>query len=331
MRVVSETMILRRLRRLRDRNRPDLHFPGLTRGQAGELRSALRRTLAEKGATVRYDGRHAVIEHPRHGRVTVNLENLIGDVAASQHPKAARSMARAFVSSVLDAEHSGTLGTADLYAGLRLRVAPTTHLVPEEQEIITAATLHGFTRDTAVTLVLDTERSIQTMPLERLRQHDDLDTLVRAARNNLRAELLDLNVHAQIHPGSEEHPGARFRSFESGSYYMASAAVLLSEILPVWAPDLDLSRGVLFAMPTRHILLVREVTTGEDLLEGLGRLAPVAAQVAVDGSHSVSPLLHLWHDGEIVTLTSFDQEARELRITPTPYLLELMAGEGEEF
>jgi len=324
-------MILRRLRRLRDRNRPDLHFPGLTRGQAGELRSALRRTLAEKGATVRYDGRHAVIQHPRHGRFTVNLENLIGDVAASQHPKAARSMARAFASSVLDAEHSETLSTADLYARLRLRVAPTTHLVPEEEEVITAATLHGFTQDTAVTLVLDTERSIQTMPLDRLRRHDDLDTLVRAARNNLRSELLDLTVHAQVHPGSEEHPGARFRSFESGSYYTASAAILLAEILPAWAPDLDFSRGVLFAMPTRHILLVREVTTGEDLLEGLGRLAPVAAQVAVDGSHSVSPLLHLWHDGEITTLTSFNQEARELRITPTPYLLGLMAGEDGAF
>ena len=293
----------RRFRRFRDRNRPDLHFPGLTRGQAGELRSALRRTLAEKGATVRYDGRHAVIQHPRHGRVTVNLENLIGDVAASQHPKAARSMARAFVASVLEAEPVDTLTTADLYAGLRLRIAPTTHLVPEEEEIISAATLREFTDDTVITLVLDTERSIQTMPLDRLREHDDLATLVRAAHNNLRTELTDLRIHAQTHPGSEEHPG--------------------------WAPDFDLSRGVLFAMPTRHILLVREISTGEDLLEGLGRLAPVAAQVAVDGAHAVSPLLHLWHEGEVTTLTSFDQEARELKITPTPYLLELMAGDGD--
>ena len=319
----------RRFRRFRDRNRPDLHFPGLTRGQAGELRSALRRTLAEKGATVRYDGRHAVIEHPRHGRVTVNLENLIGDVAASQHPKAARSMARAFVASVLEAEPVDTLTTADLYAGLRLRIAPTTHLVPEEEEIISAATLREFTDDTVITLVLDTERSIQTMPLDRLREHDDLATLVRAAHNNLRTELTDLRIHAQTHPGSEEHPGAHFRSFESGSYYMASAAALIDEVLPVWAPDFDLSRGVLFAMPTRHILLVREISTGEDLLEGLGRLAPVAAQVAVDGAHAVSPLLHLWHEGEVTTLTSFDQEARELKITPTPYLLELMAGDGD--
>ncbi|GAB3697101.1 hypothetical protein [Corynebacterium nasicanis] len=322
-------MILRRLRRFRDRNRPDLHFPGLTRGRAGELRVALRRTLAEKGATVRFDGQHAVIQDPRRGRVTVNLENLIGDVALSQHPKAPRSMARAFVSSVLDGAPGEALTTADLYAGLRLRVAPTTHLVPEEEEIIASATLRSFTDDTVVTLVLDTEHTIQTMPLERLREHDDVDTLVRAARRNLRAELLDLTPHAQVHPGSEEHPGAHFRSFESGSYYMATAPVLFPELLDAWAPDLDHSRGVLFAMPTRHILLVREISSGEDLLEGLGRMAPVAAQVAVDGSHAVSPLLHLWHEGEVTTLTSFDQEGRELKITPTPYLLELMAADED--
>ncbi|MDO5668568.1 MAG: hypothetical protein Q4G50_01045 [Corynebacterium sp.] len=318
-------MMLRRLRRFRDRNRPDLHFPGLTRGQAGELRAALRRTLAEKGATVRFDSRHAIIDHPRQGRVAVNLENLIRDVGASQHPKAPRSMARAFLSSVLDSEPSHEWTTADLYAGLRLRIAATTHLVPEEQDIVTAATLRGFTDDTAVTLVLDTERTIQTMPLDRLRDHDDVDTLVRAARNNLRTELLDADVHTHIHPASEDHPGAHFRSFESGSYYTATAPVLFPDILEAWAPELDHSRGILFAMPTRHILLVREITTGEDLLEGLGRLAPVAAQLAVDGAHAVSPLLHMWHEGEVTTLTSFDQEARELKITPTPYLLELMS------
>lgn len=318
-------MILRRLQAFRDRNRPDHHFPGLTRGRAGELRAELRRSLAEKGATARFEGSHAIIDHPRRGRVTVNLENLIGDVAASQHPKAPRTMARAFVTTILEDEHAEDLDTAELYAGLRLRLAPTRNLVPEESDVVAAATLHGFTDDTAVTLVLDTERSIQTMPLDRLRKVDDLETLVRAARNNLRAELLGAAVHVQGHPGSEEHPGARFRSFESGSYYVASAPILLEEVLHAWAPDLDQSRGVLFAVPTRHLLLAREVSTGEDLLEGLGRLAPVAAQLAVDGSHAVSPLLHLWHDGEVSTLSSFDPEAAELKITPTPYLFDLIA------
>lgn len=325
MKVVSGAMILRRLHAFRQRKRPDHHFPGLTRGKAGELRTELRRALAEKGATVRFDGRHAIIQHPRRGRVTINLANLIGDVAASEHPRAARTMARAFVTAVLGDEHAEDLGVAELYAGLRLRLAPTRNLVPEEADIVASATLHGFTADTAVTLVLDTERSIQTMPLARLREVDSLDTLVRAARNNLREELLGARVHTQTHPGSEDRPGARFRSFESGSYYVASAPILLEEILRAWAPDLDPSRGVLFAMPSRHTLLLREISTGEDLLQGLGRMAPVAAQLAAAGAHAVSPLLHMWREGEVTTLSSFDPQAGELKITPTPYLMDLIA------
>lgn len=304
---------------------PDPNFPGLTRGRADELRTALRRAVAESGATARFDGMHGIIEHPRRGRVTLNLENLVGDVARSQHPRAAATMARAFVSAMLEDHDADSLDTAELYAGLRLRLAPITGLVPEEQEIVAAATLQEFTEDTAITLVLDTEHSIRTMPLEHLRHVDDLDTLVRAARTNLREELLAAPVVAHRHPGSEEHPGARFWSFESGSYYVASAPILLEDVLTSWAPGLDRSLGVLFAMPTRHVMLAREVTLGDDLLEGLGRLAPVAAQLAISRSHTVSPLLHLFHDDEVTTLSRFDQEARQLQISPTPYLLELMS------
>ncbi len=317
-------MIFRRRTRRR-LGEPDPSFPGLTRGRADELRTALRRAVGESGAALRFDGMHGIIEHPRRGRVTLNLENLVGDVARSQHPRAAETMARAFVAAMMEEHDAGNLDTAELYAGLRLRVAPTTGLVPEENEIVTAATLHPFTTDTAVTLVLDTEHSIRTMPLDHLKQVDDLDTLVRAARTNLREELLGAAVVAHRHPGSEEHPGSRFWSFESGSYYLASAPILLEDVLTSWAPGLDRSLGVLFAMPTRHVMLAREVTLGDDLLEGLGRMAPVAAQLAISRSHGVSPLLHLFHEGEVTTLSTFDREARQLQIAPTPYLLELMS------
>lgn len=318
-------MIFRRGRARRLRREPDPNFPGLDRGRADELRSALREALSEVGATTRFDGAHAIIGHPRRGRITVNLGNLVADVALSQHPRAPETMARTFVSAMLDDVAAEALDTATLYAGLRLRVAPITGLMPEEAEITAAATLHDFTVDTAATMVLDTTSSIQTMPLDRLSHVDDLDTLVRAARANLRRELLGAPVVAKRHPGSEDHPGARFWSFESGSYYTGSAALLLDEALGAWAPEMDRSLGVLFAMPTRHVFLAREVSTGEDLLEGLGRLAPVAAQLGSEQTHPISPLLHLFHEGEITTLSAFDRDAGQLQITPTPYLIELIS------
>ena len=307
------------------RNEPDPHFPSMTVKEAEQLRSALRTRVAESGGSLRIDGLHGIIDHSRHGRVTLNLENLVRDVAHSQHPKAATTLTRSFLDAMLNANRVAGLDTAELYAGLRMRIAPIRGLVTEEADIIHSATVHRFTDDTAVTLVLDTATSIQTMPLDRLRRIDELDTLVRAARTNLHRELLDAHIITHQHPGSEAHPGARFRSFESENYYIASTPIFLEEMLQRWAPDLDLSRGVIFAMPTRHILLARDVTTGEDLLEGLGRMAPVAAHIAADGAHAVSPLLHLFHDGEVETLSTFDEQARELKILPTPYLLELIS------
>lgn len=307
------------------RNQPDPHFPDMSVTEAEQLRSELRTRVVESGGSLRLDGLHGIIDHPRHGRVTLNLAHLVRDVARSQHPKAAKNLSRSFLDAMLDGNRVAGLDTAELYAGLRMRIAPIRGLVTEEADIIHSATLHRFTDDTAVTLVLDTATSIQTMPLERLRRIDDLDTLIRAARTNLHRELYDAHIITHQHPGSEAHPGARFRSFESENYYLASAPIFLEEMLERWVPDMDLSRGVLFAMPTRHILLVRDVTTGEDLLEGLGRMAPVAAHIAADGAHSVSPLLHLFHDGQVETLSAFDEEARELKILPTPYLLELIS------
>lgn len=308
------------------RNEPDPLFPGLSQREAEKLRSELREKLIESGATIRFDALRGIIDHPRHGQVTVNLENLVGDVATSQHPKAPRVLSRTFIDSLLEGNRVAGLDTAELYAGLRLRIAPLGGLVTEEADVINSATLYPYTDDTAVTLVLDTERSIQTMPLERLKRIDDLNTLIRAARNNLREELFGAQVRAHVHLGSEERSGARFRSFESDNYYLASAPIFLEEMLEVWAPDMDRSLGVLFAMPTRHILLAREITRGEDLLEGLGRIAPVAAHISNEGPHSVSPLLHMFHNGEVTTLTAFDEEERGIKITPTPYLMELIAG-----
>ncbi|RNE48687.1 hypothetical protein C5L39_08420 [Corynebacterium alimapuense] len=303
---------------------PDEHYPGLSHRQAHQLRAELREKLAESGASIRFDGNRGIIDHPSHERITLNLQGLIDEIASSQHPRAVKLLTRSFIETMVEDQRVAGLDTAELYAGLRLRVAPLGGLVTEEADILNSATVRGFTSDTAVTMVLDTAHSIRTLPLERLRKIDDLETLVRAARNNLRAELNKANVRSHVHPGSEDHPGARFYSFESDNYYLSSAPIVLEEVLDSWAPELDRSLGVLVAMPSRHILLLREITEGEDLLEALGRMAPVAAHIADDSPHPVSPLLHMFHEGEMTTLSTFDKQARELKIIPTPYLLQLI-------
>ena len=310
-------------RRLRSAGEPDPDLAPLTRRGAAALRGQLASQLRARGALVHYEGPTAVITEARRGVMRVRLADLAREVAVSQHPRAAEFAARQVVDMVLTDPAAGTMDAAALYRGLRVRVTP----VPVDPDVTAptrpedAAVLAPFTLDTSVSLVLDTEHTVQTMPLSRLRELDDMDTLVRAARGNLLTELRDTDVTVARPHTRPEHEGAWFWTFESGSVYTASAALVMAEILPVWAPELDASEGVLFAMPTRHSLLARPVTSGADLVEGLGAIAGAALEIAHHSSEQVSPLLHVSYLGEITTISGWNPDTRELTIRPTPHLL----------
>ncbi|MDR7328935.1 hypothetical protein [Corynebacterium guangdongense] len=308
-------------RRLRSAGEPDPDLAPLTRRGATALRGQLASQLRTRGALVHYEGPTAVITEARRGVMRVRLADLAREVAASQHPRAAEFAARQVVDMVFTDPAAGTMDAAALYRGLRLRVTPTPADPDSAARPEDAAVLTPFTLDTSVSLVLDTEHTVQTMPLSRLRELDDMDTLIRAARGNLRTELRRADVTVARPHTRPEHEGAWLWTFESGSVYTASAALIMEDVLPVWAPELDTSEGVLFAMPTRHSLLARPVTSGTDLLEGLGAIAGAALEIAHQSSEQVSPLLHVSYLGEVTTISGWDPDTRELTIRPTPHLL----------
>lgn len=313
-------------RRSRGREEMDPNLPPLTRHAADDLRNNLARNISEHGALVRFQGERAVVTHTQRGVMNVSLSTLARDVAASEHPKASQQLARVFVDAVFSEPLASDMDTAQLYRSLRLRLAPQadSSRSADAQSIIDGGTVSRFTDDTVVTLALDSATAVQTLPLERLEAYDDVDTLVRAAENNLRTELESSHLDIQLNASKEDHPGAHFWSVESDSIYTASAALVLDPLLQTWLPDVDFSEGVLFAMPSRHSLLVRPVTEGEDLLEGITRLAPVALEVSHRATHPVSSLLHVSHLGQVDTISQWDGEKRHLTITPTPHLLSRM-------
>lgn len=314
-------------KRMRAAGETDPDLAPLTRRGADALRAELASQLRERGALVRYEGATAVITEARRGIMRVRLAPLAGEVAVSQHPRAAEFAARQVVDMVFAGPSAGIMDTADLYRGLRVRVTPVLAgddepvSAPDLERPEDTAVIAPFTLDTSVSLVLDTEHTVQTMPLSQLRELDDLDTLIRAGRGNLLTELRQADVDVTRPRTRADHEGAWFWAFESASVYTASAALVMEDILRDWAPDLDMSEGVLFAMPTRHSLLARPVTGGTDLVEGLGAIAGTALETASLSSQPVSPLLHLGHLGEVETISSWDPDTRQLTITPTPHLL----------
>lgn len=311
------------LDRLRAAGEPDPDLPPLTRRDADSLREQVASQLRARGALVHYDGHTAVITDARRGVVRVRLADVAREVAASQHPRAAEIAARKVVDMVLAEPSIASMNTADLYRGLRLRVTPVA--VPAEDLASTepedSSVIDPFTLDTSVSLVLDTEQTVQTAPLAQLRKADDMDTLIRAARGNLLADLRAALVEVTRHQTNPQQAGAYFWAVESPSVYTASAALLLEEMLPQWVPELDASEGVLFAMPSRNALLLRPVTAGSELVEGLGAIAGAALEISHRSDKPLSPLLHLSYMGQVDTISNWDPDTRQLTITPTSHLL----------
>lgn len=303
--------------------------PGLSREQGLELRKELRQHFAGHGAAIHFEGASGVITHPTRGRIRVNFENLVRALAGNENPYSVSRHAEAFVQAIMTEDGTDTMRDPEIYAGLRLKLTATAGLSDAEREIVDSATVSQFARDIAVTLVLDTEHTIQTVALDRAEDFDDIPSLQRAAGTNLRSELQHAEVEVTHYPGTGNAPGAHFWSFESDSFYLGSAAIYLEEFLRQRAPGLDQSNGVIFAVPNRHLLLAREVSTGTDLLEGLQRLAMLAARFALDRAHPISPSLYLSYAGGLDTISTIDQQARELKIMPNAHLTyQLGLGEG---
>lgn len=296
-------------------------FPGLDDTRGLELRRQLRHHFAEYGAAIHFFGKHGEVTHPTQGRIRVGFDNLVRLLHGNEDPTAISAYSESFVKMVMSDEGTDSLRDPEIYAGLRLKLTPTRGLDGDEREIIDAATIDPFTDDVAVALVLDTENTIQTVSLDKARDFDDVPSLRRAATANLRSELREADIQIVFHEGSPQVPGGHFWSFESDSFYLGSAPLLLEEVLAEWVPEMDQSNGILFAMPNRHLMLAREVSTGDDLLQGLQRVAMVAARFGLERSHPISPSVHLSYAGGLTTISQIDQSAKELKIIPDPHLV----------
>lgn len=283
---------------------PDANFPGLSRGKAHALRSELRKAAGERGASVRITGRTLVVDHPRLGRVKTDITGAVRALTSNVHPKAAQRIAQKLVDQMLATPLGRGSKTANVYASLRPRLVPV-----RDGE-------GTFTRDTTEAMVLDTGEGFKTMSDDELSRIDDPATLRHAAHVNLRADI-ESTYDVQV---SDKAGGVV--AIEAVGSELASAAVDLEMVLDTFAPRIDRSRGLLFSLPSHACILVAPVVEGEELVAALNTLAKTA--VTYPTTQPVSRLVHLWHNGEVETLSSFDVEAQAVVITPNAYLTGLL-------
>ncbi|NLZ58179.1 MAG: hypothetical protein GX898_07770 [Corynebacterium sp.] len=331
---------------------PDADFPHLDRSRADMLRRELAYRFSLEGAHIDIDGTFAMVMRPDGGAAHVSLKTLAMNVAGLDSLSQLPELVKNFVHGTLADATLNNLSTAELYRSLRLRLLPT----PEEEgaleegiehQIRDNSVLRGFTSDTSIALVLDTEHAIRIQPLEELEAFDSLDALERAADRNTWQELLDAKVDVTYVNNDEGGEGSDFWAFESSSYYLGSSPLYLTDLLNRWAPEMDQSRGVIFAVPDRDLMIARPVTTGESLMNGITSMVRIAMRFGLSNPTSISPRLHLLHENQINTFTdyrlieptgeeewssdSFDspqQGAIGIEVRPDAYLMEMLQQDG---
>lgn len=334
---------------------PDTDLPQLNRSRANMLRRELEYRFALKDAEITIDGSSAMVHRPDGGAAHVSLRTLAMNAAGLDDLGQLPELVDNFVHGTLADATLSTLSTADLYKSLRLRLLPNPEqedsiLEPNdgvERQIRETSVLRDFTSDTSIALVLDTEHAIRIQPLHELEEFDSLDALERAADRNTWQELLDADVDVTYINNDEGGEGSDFWAFESSSYYLGSSPLFLTDLLQRWAPDLDQSRGVIFAVPDRDLLIARPVTTGENLMNGITSMVRIAMRFGLGNPTSISPRLHLLYDNQINTFTDYriiepteDEEwavptaetpqpgSIGIEVRPDAYLMEMLQQDG---
>jgi hypothetical protein len=323
---------------------PDAMYPHLSRDRADALREEVMRTLHERGfdTSWRPDG-YIAASHPGEPAARIiGLDNLALQIARSDpDDRDLAAHVHEFITAMLDRTDPDQLSQPDFLRLLKVRLVNRDALSLGDETDYTMTT-RPFTDDLVVSLVSDTPTTIVTLPDRSLDDRGvgdaeghptahDLDDLWRVGYRNLWQELVDADVTVEHIRGAEA--GAQFRAVESPSFFLSSAPLFLDELLDRWIPDLDTSRGVMVAVPHRHLMLVREVTTGHDLLNGINIMTSAAVTQFTENPGPVSATLHLFREGAEVLpfteITTNDDGQRVIQVYPDDYLMECINGDDD--
>lgn len=340
---------------------PDGMFPHLPRHRADFLRQQTLRLLDDEGfdTTLRPD---AVIEAryvtpaenpadaPVPATLFIGLEALSLQLAdAGAHASGSelldliRRHIRAHTSSAVRPGPTA-FSAADFLRYLRIRLTTAETLGAMSGSLDDAS--RALAGDLHVSLVLDAPDSVVVLDDAALAAHgsataEELGDLYRVGYRNTWQDLTECRVtttpvqefvqgsangarrEAGRGHGAGVDPAARYWTVESDSFFLTSAVEFLDEILPRWIPDLDTSAGVLVAVPHRHLMLVREVSTGQDLVDGIKAMSTEALTRLRSNAGPLSARLHVAHDGTFTAVTDVSTSVdgqQVVAIHPDAYL-----------
>ncbi|MEY8565688.1 hypothetical protein AALF15_03830 [Corynebacteriaceae bacterium 7-707] len=345
-------------RRVVDPETPDTMFPHLPRWRADLLREETMRHLHAEGfdTSWRPDGRIRATPAGQDGPGQqdgtgapgtrpyrlIRLDALSHRVAAAPYALSGEitDLVHDFLTTVLTEVDAADLTGAEFLRRLRVRLVPPGTLDATPGTVDDAS--REFTGDLHVALSLNhTDHTggtggtggATTLDDRALAAHgtataDELADLYRVGYRNTWQDLHDAAVEVDT---VDEVPGAPLHVIGSDCAYLASAPLFIDDLLPRWLPGVDVSCGVIVAVPHPRMMLVREVTTGQDLLDGINTMTAVALTQLTADPDPLTARLHLAHDGEfrVFTDVTTDGDGQQiLQVDPDNYLLSRLESEN---
>jgi hypothetical protein len=339
-------------RRVVDPEAPDTMFPHLARWRADLIREEAMRTLHAEGFDTSWSPDGGIRATPADARQhrLIRLDGLAHRIASAPYIPSpdVTALVRDFVAALLtevDAENvAEAITEAEFLRRLRVRLVSQDTLDATPGTVADAS--RDFTGDLRASLALDPadgSGTVTTLNDLALAAHgtataDQLGDLYRVGYRNTWQDLDDATVEVATvdemaefaePAGSTGATAAGLHVIESDCPYLASALLFLDDLLPRWLPGVDTSAGVIVAVPHPRLLLVSEVATGQDLVDGINTMTTVALTELMSAPDPLTARLHLAYDGDVHAFTDVttDEEGQQiLQVDPDNYLLSRLEG-----
>lgn len=296
---------------------PALTF--MTVDEADEVRRLALAALAELGIEAEADGGDVRTADGS----SIGLWNVATICGAARDrgewPELVRDHVQELVTAVTPVAPED-MDAAQMRAAVRLRLAEESYVrgmpeTPAACEVVAP----GLVRH----LVLETEHAVVPVTEDVVARVLPVTEAVAAAETNTTTLLDGLDLESETFG-----EGARaVRVVFSPSPFTATGALDLPRMLRRVDPDADLTRGVVFAVPTRHQIVVHVPTEPDAVRDVLPVMLRFAGTAYDEGAGPIGPELYTWQDGRIDALTSPGPDGR-VQITPTGALAEFLGEQG---
>lgn len=282
----------------------DGEFAFLSEAEAARLRTFVREAFAERGIEVTVEP----------GRVTTDSGWRFGlsNLAAVCHqdsrgPRCWRTLVDEHVDRVMRSMDGPQALRALPHERLLAQLYP--RFIPSDPALLKA---FGYGPQSVPglleVLALDLPETVDMLTADSLSDLGDITALRDRAFQNLRA------VRVGKHKVVRDKDGSHFDVLMGGSYFIASLALVLDEVVRRYTKDAPAPDGILVALPHRH-QLVFHVVRDRSVAPSLHAMARFAAVGFEESPGALSPSVFWWHEGSFTRVATQDSVGLHIKLT----------------